>query len=47
MTSPPTSSMTASEMIQAGDLAGARAALTDSVKRAPTDGQARFALAEV
>ena len=42
-----TAAMTAPEMIQAGDLAGARALLTDAVKRAPTDGQARFALAEV
>ncbi len=47
MTPSPMTSMTASEMIQAGDLAGARTALTEAVKRAPTDGRARFALAEV
>ena len=42
-----TAPTTAPEMIQAGDLAGARAALADAVKRAPADGGARFALAEV
>lgn len=39
--------MTASEMIQAGDLAGARGSLTEAVRRAPADPAARFALAEV
>ncbi len=37
---------TAAELIQAGDLAGARAAQAAAVKRAPADVEARYALAE-
>ena len=37
----------ASDLIRSGDLAAARAALLDSVKRAPADAAARLALAEV
>ena len=37
---------TAADLIKAGDLAGARAALVETVKRSPADAEARYALAE-
>ncbi len=37
---------TAAELMKAGDIAGARAALVEAVKRKPADVEARYALAE-